>query len=339
MISVRTSKSSFSHLGAFPHWPFRNEFELLKPTMARRKKGKPIHGWLVLDKPAGLTSTQALARAKRFFQARKAGHAGTLDPLATGVLPIAFGEATKTVPYTMDGLKAYTFGVRWGQETNTDDCEGDVVASSAARPEQAAIIQELSAFVGEIAQTPPAFSAVKINGERAYKLARRGEDVTLKARDVSISSLKLTAITAPDTATFEVLCGKGTYVRALARDLGRRLGCYGHIIELRRTKVGPFAISQSVTLEELEARFSDGDEDALLSHLQPIECALDDMQQVRLEPAEAALLARGQPVLIRSNQAPPAGQTAYAMSKGKLIALGDIERGALHPFRVFNYSS
>lgn len=307
--------------------------------MARRKKGKSIHGWLVLDKPAGLTSTQALARAKRFLQARKAGHAGTLDPLATGILPLAFGEATKTVPYTMDGEKTYTFTVRWGQETNTDDCEGEVVEASGSRPDQSAIADALPEFVGTITQTPPAFSAIKVNGERAYKLARRGDDVELAPRTVTIASLDLVTMPTPETAEFRVVCGKGTYVRALARDLGRKLGCYGHIIALRRTRVGPFDLRDAVSLDDLERLHASEDPDALLAALQPIEVALESLLQIRFDPAEAAMLARGQSVLIRGHQAPKAPQTAYATSKGRLIALGDIDRGALHPFRVFNYGA
>src|SRR5215475_8791742 len=202
--------------------------------MARRKKGRAIHGWLVLDKPAGMTSTQAVGAARRLFDARKAGHAGTLDPLATGVLPIAFGEATKTVPYAVDGAKHYRFTVRWGVATNTDDDEGEITAESELRPSRPAIEALLPRFTGEIMQTPPAFSAIKVDGNRAYDLARAGELVELEARSVQIDALALTYMPDADTSVFEARCGKGTYVRALARDMGVEFGCLGHLIALRR---------------------------------------------------------------------------------------------------------
>ena len=205
--------------------------------MARRKKGNPVHGWLILDKPLGATSTQALGAVKRIYEAQKAGHAGTLDPLATGILPIAFGEATKTVSFAVDGEKAYRFTVRWGQETNTDDAEGDVVERSDKRPARSDIEAILPEFVGEISQRPPAFSAIKVEGNRAYDLARDGEIVELEPRLVVIEELRLVDMPDPSTAVFEAECGKGTYVRALARDMGRRLKCYGHVVALRRTIV------------------------------------------------------------------------------------------------------
>ncbi len=217
--------------------------------MARRKKGQPINGWLILDKPLGLTSTQALARVKRLFDAQKAGHAGTLDPLATGVLPIAFGEATKTVSFAVDGEKSYAFAVRWGAETTTDDAEGEVTQRSDKRPGEGEILALLPQFTGEIMQVPPQFSAVKIDGDRAYDLARDGEQVVLHARPVQIAALRLIDMPNADTAVFEADCGKGTYVRAIARDMGRALGCYGHVIELRRTRVGPFEEGDAWSIE------------------------------------------------------------------------------------------
>ncbi len=221
--------------------------------MARRKKGNRVNGWLILDKPLEMTSTQAVGKIRWLYQAQKAGHAGTLDPLATGILPIALGEATKTVSFAVDGQKAYRFTVRWGVETTTDDTEGAAVRTSEYRPALGEIEALLPQFAGEIMQTPPAFSAIKIDGQRAYDLAREGEDVILEPRPVFIDLLRI--VDTPDEATtvFEAECGKGTYVRAIARDLGRKLGCFGHVISLRRTRVGPFDDASSITLAQLEA--------------------------------------------------------------------------------------
>jgi tRNA pseudouridine55 synthase len=304
--------------------------------MARRKKGRAVHGWLVLDKPAGMTSTQAVGAARRLFDARKAGHAGTLDPLATGVLPIAFGEATKTMPYAVDGTKHYSFTVRWGAATDTDDAEGAVVATSEVRPTREAIEALLPSFTGEILQTPPAFSAIKVDGARAYDLAREGETVELEPRPVLIESLVLVDVPAPDTAVFEARCGKGTYVRALARDMGRVLGCLGHLIALRRTRVSPFEEAQAVTMAELQAAAEEG-EDALVRLLLPIEAALQDLAELSVGQNDAARLLRGQPVLVRGRDAPAGGGPTYATCKGNLIAVGRIEKGELHPVRVFNF--
>jgi tRNA pseudouridine55 synthase len=306
--------------------------------MARRKKGRAIHGWLVMDKPAGMTSTQAVSAARRLFDARKAGHAGTLDPLATGVLPIAFGEATKTVPYAVDGAKHYRFTVRWGAATNTDDAEGDVTSTSELRPSRAAIEGLLPRFIGEILQVPPAFSAIKVDGSRAYDLARSGEAVELQARRVMINFLTLLEAPDHDTATFEARCGKGTYVRALARDMGALLGCHGHLIALRRTRVAPFDEAQAVGPAELEAAATQGDV-ALKALLLPIEAALRDLMELSVAPHDAARLLRGQAVLIRGRDAATDTGPTYATCKGQLIAVGRIEKGELHPLRVFNFSS
>jgi tRNA pseudouridine55 synthase len=303
--------------------------------MARRKKGSPVHGWLVLDKPVGMTSTQAVGAVRRLFGAQKAGHAGTLDPLATGILPIALGEATKTVPYAVDGRKEYRFTVRWGVETDTDDAEGRPVASCDARPGRAAIEALLPDFIGEILQTPPAFSAVKIAGERAYDLARAGEDVALEPRPVEIDALELADCRDPDTAIFEAACGRGTYVRALARDMGRALGCRGHVIALRRTRVASFTEADAVTMEALTAAADAGGE-ALHGLLRPVETALADLAVLRVSGEETARLLRGQPVLVRGHDIHPAGP-AYATCKGQLVALGLIEKGQLRPTRVFNF--
>lgn len=304
--------------------------------MARRKKGSPVHGWLILDKSRGQTSTQALGAAKRIFDAQKAGHAGTLDPLATGILPVAFGEATKTVSFVVDGAKAYRFAVRWGEETTTDDAEGEVTQTSAARPSKADIEALLPRFIGEIMQTPPQFSAVKIDGNRAYDLARDGEHVEIEPRPVAIDSLHLIEMPNDDVAVLEAECGKGTYVRAIARDLGRLLGCYGHVIELRRTQVGPFTEDDAYSLDEIREMAEKEGPEAVMGLLLPIETALDDVPALTVSPSDAASLARGQSVLIRGRDAPILSGPIYATVKGRIIALGEVERGELKPTRVFN---
>jgi tRNA pseudouridine55 synthase len=303
--------------------------------MARRKKGNPVHGWLVLDKPVGMTSTQAVGAVRRAFAAQKAGHAGTLDPLATGILPIALGEATKTVPYAVDGQKEYRFTVRWGIGTDTDDAEGRTVATSDARPERAAIEALLPRFTGEILQTPPAFSAVKVAGERAYDLARAGETVELEARPVQIDSLALVDTLDRDTAVFAAECGKGTYVRALARDMGRALGCYGHVSALRRTRVAAFTEADAVTMEEIDAA-ADAGQGALSALLRPVEAALADLAVLRVSREDTVRLLRGQSILVRGSEIHAPGP-AYATCKGHLVALGLIEKGQLRPTRVFNF--
>ena len=306
--------------------------------MTRRKKGNPVHGWLVLDKPVGMTSTQAVGAVRRLFDARKAGHAGTLDPLATGVLPIALGEATKTVPYAVDGTKHYRFTVRWGAGTDTDDAEGRITATSVLRPSQGSIEALLPRFTGEIMQTPPAFSAIKVDGNRAYDLARAGEVVELAARSVQIDSLTLIDTPDSDTSVFEARCGKGTYVRALARDMGAALGCLGHLIALRRTRVAPFDEAQAVSLATLEAAAEQG-EDAVHALLLPVESALQDLAEISIGQNDAARLLRGQAVLIRGRDAPTGTGPTYATCKGQLIAVGVIDKGELHPVRVFNFSN
>jgi tRNA pseudouridine55 synthase len=303
--------------------------------MTRRKKGNPVHGWLVLDKPVGMTSTQAVGAVRRAFGAQKAGHAGTLDPLATGILPIALGEATKTVPYAVDGQKEYRFTVRWGIETDTDDAEGRTVATSDQRPDGAAIEALLPRFIGEILQTPPAFSAVKIAGERAYDLARAGETVELEPRPVVIDALDLVECPDRDTAIFAAECGRGTYVRALARDMGRALGCHGHVTALRRTRVASFTEDIAVTMDELTAAAEAG-ENALQALLRPVETALADLAVLRVSREDTVRLLRGQSVLVRGHDLPAPGP-AYATCKGHLVALGEIEKGQLRPTRVFNF--
>ncbi|HJZ45440.1 MAG TPA: tRNA pseudouridine(55) synthase TruB [Hyphomicrobiaceae bacterium] len=304
--------------------------------MARRKKGRPVHGWLVFDKPAGMTSPQAVGLVRRLFDAQKAGHAGTLDPLATGILPIALGEATKTVPYAVDGVKHYRFTVRWGAETDTDDAEGDVTVTSEARPERQAIEAVLAQFTGEIMQVPPVFSAIKVDGNRAYDLAREGETVVLAARPVHVETLTLCEMPDRDTAIFETRCGKGTYVRSLARDMGRELGCRGHLIALRRTRVASFEEAQAVTVEALKRAAETGGE-ALQRLLLPVEAALQALTVIHVGQNDAARLLRGQAVLVRGRDAPIGHGPTYAVCKGSLVAIGQIEKGELKPVRVFNF--
>jgi len=302
--------------------------------MARRKKGKPVHGWVVLDKPQGMTSTQAVGAVKRILEAQKAGHAGTLDPLATGVLPIALGEATKTVPFAVDGDKAYRFTVRFGAETDTDDAEGEVVRTSEAAPLLDDIEALLPNFIGKISQVPPRYSAIKVDGNRAYDLARDGEVVELEPRIIVIDDLRLVDMPDAKTAVFEAECGKGTYVRAIARDLGRELGCFGHVIALRRTRVGGFLEADAISLQELEAGVQSGD---LKGRLLPVEAALDDVPGLGVGPNDAAALARGQAVLVRGRDAPVLTGAAWAHFKGQILALGELEKGAFRPTRVFNF--
>ncbi len=304
--------------------------------MARRKKGNPVHGWLILDKPLGATSTQALGAVKRIYEAQKAGHAGTLDPLATGILPIAFGEATKTVSFAMEGEKAYRFTVRWGEETNTDDAEGEATQRSDKRPARADIEAILPQFTGEILQRPPSFSAIKVAGNRAYDLARDGEIIELEPRLVVIEELHLVDMRDVDTAVFEAECGKGTYVRALARDMGRALGCYAHVVGLRRTRVGPFSEEDAVSLDELrEARARENGGD-IGQFLLPVEAALSDVPELVVSQQDATNLAMGRAVLIRGRDAPILEGPVFVTFKGCLVALGEIDKGALHPTRVFN---
>ena len=293
-----------------------------------RSKRVEINGWVVLDKPVGITSTHAVSRLKGIYNAKKAGHAGTLDPLASGILPIAFGEATKTVPFVQDGEKSYRFTVAWGAETDTDDSDGVVAARSELRPSRDAIAALLPRFVGAIEQRPPAFSAIKIAGERAYDLARDGEIVDLAPRTVTIHALDIVAMDG-DSTIFETRCGKGTYVRAIARDMGRALGCHGHVTALRRTRVGPFREADAVPLDALETP------EAAAAALLRVEAGLGELTRILVDRADASRLRRGQTMLLRGADAPPAGQV-YAACSGVVVALGAIEGGELVPGRVFN---
>ncbi|MBB3952219.1 tRNA pseudouridine(55) synthase TruB [Aureimonas jatrophae] len=324
--------------------------------MARRgktPKGRPVSGWVILDKPVGMGSTDAVAKMKWLFFAQKAGHAGTLDPLASGMLPIALGDATKTVPFVMDGTKTYRFTVRWGAETTTDDTEGPVTNASDLRPTREALEALLTRYRGEISQVPPQFSAIKIEGERAYDLARAGETVEIAARPVTIHRLDIVA--EPDAATtvFEAECGKGTYVRSIARDLGRDLGCFGHVVDLRRVQVGGFTEDDLVTLDELMDAADEGLEElseeqqasgararvvrfeALDRLLLGTEAALSDLYEVPLSEDQAGRVLSGNPVLLRGRDAPAFCEEAYATGHGRLVAIGSIEQGSFHPKRVF----
>jgi tRNA pseudouridine55 synthase len=304
----------------------------------KKRQKRDVHGWIVLDKPVGMTSTHAVAVIKHLYAAKRAGHAGTLDPLASGCLPIALGEATKTVPFVVDSRKTYLFTVRWGEERDTDDAEGRVVASSDNRPDEAAIRALLPRFTGTIEQVPPRFSAVKIGGERAYDLARDGETVDLAPRAVAIHRLELVETPDRDHSAFAAECGKGTYVRSLARDLGRALGALGHVSALRRSRVGPFGEADMMPLEQIESlchRAAAG-EGHLADTLLPIETALDDIPALAISPADAARLARGQAVLLRGRDASIFRGMVQVASGGQLVAIAEVERGEIVPRRVFN---
>ncbi len=293
---------------------------------APRSTRTEVNGWVVLDKSVGMASTNAVSKVKRLFNAKKAGHAGTLDPLASGILPIAFGEATKTVPFVQDGEKTYRFTIAWGVETDSDDADGKVIVTSDRRPTAEAILAALPQFIGTILQRPPIFSAIKVAGERAYDIARDGEMPDLAPREVTIYSLVMLAA-EPDHAIFEARCGKGTYVRAIARDLGRALGCYGHVSALRRTRVGPFSEADAITL----AALTEMPEKALCK----VEAGLKEIPQIPVDRESAARLRRGQSILLRGRDTPIEG-AAFASCGGVVVAVGAVEHGELVPGRVFN---
>jgi tRNA pseudouridine55 synthase len=300
--------------------------------MSRRKSGDKVDGWVILDKPVGLGSTPAVSRVRRLFGAQKAGHGGTLDPLASGVLPIALGEATKTVPFVMDGRKEYRFTLCFGQARSTEDAEGEVTATSELRPTDEGIRRALAAFVGDIEQVPPAFSALKIEGKRAYDLARAGQPVALKPRRVLIERLELLGRPDTDHADFVVSCGKGTYIRSLGRDLACALGTVGHLSALRRTAAGPFREEAAISLPKLEAL---GHIPALLGALAPVATALDDIPALALTEAQADQLRQGQPVFL-TRDAPPSGALLRAETGSRLVALVRSDGASLQPVRVFN---
>ncbi len=300
--------------------------------MGRRRKGRDISGWLVVDKPAGMTSTSVVNKVRWAFDAKKAGHAGTLDPDATGVLAVALGEATKTVPYVTDALKAYEFTVRLGQATNTDDAEGEVIAQSDLRPDDEAIKEALQSFIGDIEQVPPQFSAVKIDGERAYKRARDGEEMEIAARPLYVDSLLLTDRPDTDHVTLEMVCGKGGYVRSVARDLGAALGCFGHVRELRRTWSGPFDAAEGLSLQQIDEMAKTP---ALDAHLKPLEIAFTDLPEVRATPEGAVRLRNGNPGMVMAAGV-EYGDTCWASFDGRAVAVGLYRSGELHPTRVLN---
>jgi tRNA pseudouridine55 synthase len=309
-----------------------------KPPDQPKRKKRDVNGWLVLDKPVGMTSTHAVSVVKRLLQAKRAGHAGTLDPLASGLLPIALGEATKTVPFVMDGRKIYRFTVRWGEERDTDDAEGRATETSAERPTAEAIRALIPRFSGLIEQVPPRFSAVKIDGERAYDLARDGAVVELAPRPIEIHHLELVETPDPDHGVLAAECGKGTYVRALARDMGRALGCFGHVVALRRTAVGPFTEQIATSLEALQRMTQPGAEADIVASpaILPVDAGLAALPALRVSTADAGRLARGQAVLLRGRDAPVMEGWVSVSSHGGLVALAQVEKGELRPRRIFN---
>ncbi|MCC5984313.1 MAG: tRNA pseudouridine(55) synthase TruB [Rhodobacteraceae bacterium] len=299
--------------------------------MARKRKGRAISGWVVVDKPAGVTSTAVVNKLRWALQAQKAGHAGTLDPAATGVLAVALGEATKTIPHVTEALKCYRFTVRLGQATTTDDAEGALVAESDARPTDAQIAAALAPFRGEIMQVPPQFSAVKVEGERAYDIARAGDEMELAARPLWVESLDMIARTDADHVELEMVCGKGGYVRSIARDLGAALGCHGHVTALRRVWSGPFEAEGGITWSQIEEQARTP---ALDAHVQPLEVALADLPELPATPEGAARLRNGNPGMVLASDV-DYGEEAWASHEGRALALGVYKAGELHPTRVF----
>jgi tRNA pseudouridine55 synthase len=302
-----------------------------------KRQRNRIHGWIALDKPLGMTSTQALGKVRWMLNAEKAGHGGTLDPLATGILPIALGEATKTVNWAMDGVKTYRFTVQWGVETTTDDLEGEVSAKSDYIASQYEIERVQQNFIGAVQQKPPTYSAIKVSGERAYDLARQGEMVDLTERTVNIESLLIIEHLSPSQTTFEMTCGKGTYVRSLARDMGRELGCLGHVVMLRRVRVGPFCEGDAISLEKLEELSHRApSENSLLGILRPIETVLDGIPALAVMDPDAQRLRQGQSVLLRGAHAPIAAEAVLVTHRGQPLGICSIEQGSLKTKRLFN---
>jgi tRNA pseudouridine55 synthase len=299
--------------------------------MGKRKSGRAVNGWLIIDKPAGPTSTAVVNKVRWALSAQKAGHSGTLDPEATGILAVALGEATKTVPYVTDADKAYTFTIRLGAATNTDDAEGEVIATSDARPTDDDIRAALPQFVGDIMQVPPQFSAVKIDGERAYARARAGEDMDIAARPLHVESLDLVERPDTHTAVLEMVCGKGGYVRSIARDLGAALGCHAHVLSLRRIWSGPFELSDAIPFSVVEDLAKDP---ALDAHLLPLEAGLNDLPEVQCTPEGATRLLNGNPGMVFAAPDVEFGDEAWASFEGRAIAIGQYRAGELHPSRV-----
>ncbi|PIE15431.1 MAG: tRNA pseudouridine(55) synthase TruB [Rhodobacterales bacterium] len=303
--------------------------------MGRRRKGRDISGWIIINKPAGITSNAVVNKLRWAMDAKKAGHAGTLDPEATGVLAVALGEATKTVPYITDAQKAYRFVVRLGQATNTDDTEGEIIATSDLRPTDDEIRAALAAFRGDIMQVPPQFSAVKIDGQRAYKLARDGEDLELAARPLWVEELELVERPDADHIVLEMICGKGGYVRSIARDLGEELGCFGHVQSLHRVWSGPFEARDGISMQTVEELAKTGELD---QYLLPLEQGLDDLPELHCSPESAARLRHGNPAMVLASGV-EYGDEAWASLDGEAVAVGVYKAGELHPSRVFNKTS
>jgi len=294
------------------------------------RKGNKVDGWIIIDKDSGMTSADVVRRVKRILHPQKIGHAGTLDPLATGILPLALGEATKTVSYITDAIKEYEFTIRWGEERTTDDSEGDVVKTSNLRPGEKDIIKELPGFIGEIEQIPPQFSALKVDGQRAYKLARAGERVELKPRLVKIDTFEpISGQNDKDHASFHVICGKGTYIRALARDLGRKLQCFGHITAICRTVVGPYSQSRAFSLAKLDDLSHSA---RVLEALIPVMTALDDIPALAVTKDEARRIKNGQVIRLPTKKS---GTVCLTLDK-TLVALATVEDGETRPLRIFN---
>ncbi len=308
----------------------------------RKRKGDPVHGWLAVDKPVNLSSTKVVGILKRLYNAQKAGHGGTLDPLADGILPVAFGEATKTAQWAMDCDKEYVFTVEWGSSTASQDKEGEVIATSDVRPTRAEIEAALPGFIGDIQQVPPKYSAIKVDGERAYDLARDGESFEIPSRQVSVYEAELVALQDADHATFRVVSGKGFYIRALARDLAAALGAEGHVSQLRRTRVGALDASNSVSLAALEALADD--KDALLEQLLPLETVLDDVPLIEIDASDAAALKQGREIVLLPHQVEHwraeaerfgSDRLALAQNEAKAVALGEVRAGRFQPKKVF----
>ncbi|HEX4861877.1 MAG TPA: tRNA pseudouridine(55) synthase TruB [Rhizomicrobium sp.] len=315
--------------------------------MPRRKKGAPVHGWVIVDKPQGVTSTQVVGAVRRIFDAQKAGHAGTLDPMATGVLAVALGEATKTVPYAMDAEKTYRFTASWGESRDSDDAEGAVTGTSHKRPTREEIEAAMPKLVGMIQQTPPIYSAIKVDGERAYDLARDGEAVVLEPRLVFIRSVRLVDIPDADTAEFEMVCGKGTYVRAWVRDLALAMGGLGYVSRLRRLAIGNFNVSDAVGLETLKGFMHSP---AAFEHLRPLSTALDGIPALAVTGQDAVRLKSGNPVMVRPREFARIAEVAQSddlqgltvflsTGEGEPVALAEFAEGELRPFRVFNFAA
>ncbi len=299
--------------------------------MGRRRKGRPVSGWVIIDKPAGPTSTAVVNKVRWAFDAQKAGHAGTLDPAATGILAVALGEATKTVPYITDATKAYEFTVRLGASTNTDDAEGEIIATHSGRPTDTQIVDGLQNFIGDIQQIPPKYSAVKVDGQRAYALARGGADVTLDPRPLFVESLVMLDRPDPDTVVLEMVCGKGGYVRSIARDLGAQLGCLGHVLSLRRIWSGPFELDDAVTLDTIEPFAKSEGIDA---YLLPVEAGLTDMIRATTTAEGAAKIKNGNPGICFAQA--DYGDQVWISHDGTPLGIGVFKGGEFHPSRVFN---